>query len=178
MAEEVRNADVVVPWSMVGTTLLNGTLGFAMIIAVLFVTTDIDSALESPTGQMGLPFFDIFMTNTSRGGATGMIIIIVLIVGIGVIAFVATTSRLIWAFARDRAFPGWRHVSKVSILESSISYNDGDTLPLGPTEQHSTSSCSRPHDGRSVLIGLINLGSPTAFNDVVSLGVSGLYAPT
>ena len=28
----------------------------------------------------------------------------------------------------------------------------------------------------SVLIGLINLGSTTAFNDVVSLGVSGLYA--
>lgn len=30
--------------------------------------------------------------------------------------------------------------------------------------------------GVSVLIGLINLGSTTAFNDVVSLGVSGLYA--
>ena len=28
----------------------------------------------------------------------------------------------------------------------------------------------------SVLIGLVNLGSTTAFNDVVSLGVSGLYA--
>lgn len=113
MAEEVRNADVVVPWSMVGTTLLNGTLGFAMIIAVLFVTLDIDSALESPTGQLGMPFMDIFLTNTSRSGANGMIILIILIVGVGVVAFVATTSRLIWAFARDRAFPGWRHVSKV-----------------------------------------------------------------
>ena len=30
--------------------------------------------------------------------------------------------------------------------------------------------------GVSVLIGLVNLGSTTAFNDVVSLGVSGLYA--
>ena len=119
MAEEVRNADVVVPWSMVGTTLLNGTLGFAMIIAVLFVTLDIDSALESPTGSMGLPFMDIFLTNTSRGGATGMIIIIILIVGGGIIAFVATTSRLIWAFARDQAFPGWRHVSKVAISRPS-----------------------------------------------------------
>ena len=114
MAEEVRNADVVVPWSMVGTTLLNGALGFAIIIAVLFVTLDIESALESPTGQLGMPFMDIFMTNTSRNGATGMIILITIIVGIGTIAFVATTSRLIWAFARDRAFPGWKHVSKVS----------------------------------------------------------------
>ena len=119
MAEEVRNADVVVPWSMVGTTLLNGALGFAMIIAVLFVTLDIESALESPTGQLGMPFMDIFLTSTSRSGATGMIILITVIVGIGNIAFVATTSRLIWAFARDRAFPGWRHISKVGNQSSS-----------------------------------------------------------
>ncbi|KAL8787244.1 MAG: hypothetical protein Q9195_007854 [Heterodermia aff. obscurata] len=158
MAEEVRNADVVVPWSMVGTTLLNGALGFAMVIAVLFVTLDIDSALESPTGQLGLPFMDIFMTNISRNGATGMTIIIILIAGIGVVAFVATTSRLIWAFARDRAFPGWRHVSKVQ---------PESTVPL-----HAVVITM----GVSVLIGLINLGSTTAFNDVVSLGVSGLYA--
>lgn len=38
-SDRMQNAEVVVPWSMVVTTILNGALGFAIIIAVLFVTT-------------------------------------------------------------------------------------------------------------------------------------------
>ena len=114
MAEEVQNADVVVPWSMVSTTILNGALGFAMVVAVLFVTPDIESALESRTGSLGYPFMDIFLTATrSLGGATTMIAIVIVVCAFANVAFVATASRLIWSFARDRGFPGWRHVSKV-----------------------------------------------------------------
>lgn len=116
MAEEVQNADVVVPWSMVSTTILNGALGFAMVIVVLFVTPDIEPALESQTGSLGYPFMDIFLTATgSLGGATVMIAVVLVICAFATVAFVATTSRLIWSFARDRGFPGWRHVSKVGI---------------------------------------------------------------
>ena len=116
MAEEVQNADVIVPWSMVFTTVLNGAMGFAMVVAVLFVTPDIESALESTTGSLGYPYMDIFLTATqSQAGATVMIVIVLVICLLAIVAFVATTSRLIWAFARDRGFPGWRHVSKVSL---------------------------------------------------------------
>ena len=60
MAEEVQNADVVVPWAMVSTTVLNGALGFGTVVAVLFVTTDVESALTSTTGALGYPYMDIF----------------------------------------------------------------------------------------------------------------------
>lgn len=70
MAEEVQNADVVVPWSMVTGTLLNGALGFGMIMSVLFVTTDIESALDSPTGLLGYPFMQIFYEPTSSKGGS------------------------------------------------------------------------------------------------------------
>ena len=123
MAEEVQNADIIVPWSMVSTTVLNGALGFVMVVVVLLVTPDIESALESQTGSLGYPFMDIFLTATrSLGGATTMIALVLFIAAFATVAFVATTSRLIWSFARDRGFPGWRHVSKVGIQTRCFYY--------------------------------------------------------
>ena len=115
MAEEIQNAEVVVPWSMVTTTLLNGSLGFAIVIAVLFVTTDITAALASPTGVLGYPFMQIFYDATGSKAGSSVLIVVMIIMDIAAtIAFIATASRLIWAFARDRGLPGWRSVSKVS----------------------------------------------------------------
>lgn len=114
MAEEVSNADVTVPWSMLLTTLLNGAFGFGIVLAVLFVTTNADASLASPTGALGFPYMEIFYQSTgSKAGATGMIVIILIMTVCGAIASLATASRLIWAFARDRGLPFWRHVSKV-----------------------------------------------------------------
>ncbi len=115
MSEEVANADVTVPWSMLLTTLLNGAFGFGIVIAVLFVTTNVEASLASPTGALGFPYMDIFYQSTgSKAGTTGMIVIILVMTVCGTIASLATASRLIWAFARDRGLPFWRHVSKVS----------------------------------------------------------------
>ena len=159
MAEEVRNADFVVPWSMLVTTLLNGALGFGIVVAVLFVTIDIESALESPTGSLGFPYMQILYDATgSKGGASAMIAIVIIMGACGTIAALATASRLVWAFARDRGLPFWRHVSKVQM---------GTSIPLYAVIICSLVACA---------IGLINIGSSAAFNDVVSLSVSSLYA--
>ena len=116
MAEEIKNAEVVVPWSMVTTTVLNGALGFGIVIAVLFVTTDITAALNSPTGVLGYPFMQIFYDATgSKAGASVMIAVIIIMDAAGTIAFLATASRLVWAFARDGGLPGSRLVMKVRI---------------------------------------------------------------
>ncbi|KAL8660852.1 MAG: hypothetical protein Q9202_006135 [Teloschistes flavicans] len=159
MAEEVRNADVTVPWSMLVTTLLNGAFGFGIVIAVLFVTVDIESVLESPTGLLGYPYMQIFYNSVgSKGGATGMTVILLVMTVCGTIASLATASRLIWAFARDRGLPFWRHVSKVQI---------GSSIPIYAVIIASITACA---------IGLINIGSAAAFNDVISLSVTSLYA--
>ena len=134
MAEEVQNADVTVPWSMLITTLLNGAAGFAIVIAVLFVTVDIETVLESPTGALGFPYMQIFYQSTgSKAGATAMISIILVMTVCGTIASLATASRLIWAFARDRGLPFWRHVSKVCSLLLNLIYTPQITnrIPAG-----------------------------------------------
>ncbi|KAL8730063.1 MAG: hypothetical protein Q9181_004794 [Wetmoreana brouardii] len=155
---EVRNADVTVPWSMLVTTLLNGAFGFAIVIAVLFVTVDVESVLESPTGILGYPYMQIFYNSVgSKGGATGMTVILLIMTVCGTIAALATTSRLIWAYARDRGLPFWRQVSKVQM---------GSSIPVYAVIIASITAC---------VIGLINIGSAAAFNDVISLSVSSLY---
>ena len=115
MAEEIRNADVVVPWCMVGTTILNGAVGLGMFIAILFVTTDIEASLMSPSGALGYPYMDIFYKAV---GASALIAILIFMTEAGAVAALATGSRLLWAFARDQGLPFWRHISKVSTPDS------------------------------------------------------------
>lgn len=65
------NASVVVPRSMLSSVLLNGTLGFSMLVAVLFCAGDYERALDSPTQY---PFFEIFAQALgSNKGATAMV---------------------------------------------------------------------------------------------------------
>ena len=114
MAEEIHNANVVIPWCIFSTTILNGVLGFAIVIVVLFVTVDIEGVLASPTGLLGFPFMQIFYDATgSLSGASAMISIIIIMDISAAIAFLATSSRIVFAFGRDKGLPFWRTMSTV-----------------------------------------------------------------
>ncbi|BCS19099.1 putative GABA permease [Aspergillus puulaauensis] len=155
MAEEVKDASVAIPRAIMLSVLINGTLGFSMLIAVLFCLEDVDAALNSATGY---PFMEIFYQATdSVSGALGMTSILLIIAICSVIGMLAATSRQFWSFARDRAVPGWRIWSKVSPYNCLPTYSILLTM---------TVCC---------LLGLINIGSSVALNAVVSMAVSGLY---
>lgn len=111
MAEEVKNAAVNVPRSMFFTIFVNGALGFGSIIALLYSIGDVDAALSSPTGW---PFIEIFYQATqSKGGATAMTSVLIVLIVCATFGYVASASRQLWAFARDRGVPGWQLISKV-----------------------------------------------------------------
>ena len=123
MAEEIRGANVVIPWCMVSTTLLNGALGFAIVVVALFVTVDREAVLNSPTGLLGFPYMQIFYDATgSLRGASVMISIVIILMISAAIAFLATASRIVFAFGRDRGLPFWRTMSTVSPVPSTICY--------------------------------------------------------
>ncbi|KAL4786037.1 amino acid/polyamine transporter I [Aspergillus varians] len=155
MAEEVRHASVAIPRAIMLSVLINGTLGFSMLIAVFYCMGDVDAALESPTGY---PYMEIFYEATdSVSGALGMTSILLIIGICSVIGMLAATSRQFWSFARDRAVPGWRIWSKVSPINCLPTYSILLTMTI------------------CCLLGLINIGSSVALNAVVSMAVSGLY---
>ncbi|MCJ1293485.1 hypothetical protein MMC34_005040 [Xylographa carneopallida] len=156
MSEEIRNAATVVPRSIVWSIVLNGIVGLSMFIAILFCIGDLDAAVNS---DFIYPFIEVLLQATRSVAGTAVIIAILIIVDLGlVIGVVAASSRMLWSFARDRGVPGWRQISKLDSRTSIPVIAIVCTTIL------------------SILIGLISIGSPVAFNDVISLTVSGLYA--
>lgn len=116
MSEEIHNAAVVVPRTLILSIAINGTLGLAMTIAILFSATDLPDALQSPTGY---PFMAIFYQSTrSTWGTAAMSATIATLALCACVGLLASSSRLLWSFARDRAVPGWRYLAKVSLLST------------------------------------------------------------
>lgn len=155
MSEEIENASVNVPRAMVLTLVLNGAAGYAMGLALLFCMGDIQSILDTKTG---FPFVQAFANATGIGGATIMTSIVIVLTWCAVIGFLATASRMVWSFARDKALPFHRYISHVSPWSS---------VPFVAVLVVTVIPC---------LLSLIYIGSPVAFEDVVSMSVSGLYA--
>ena len=155
MAEEIQNAARVVPTAIMASIALNGLMGLGMCLTLLFVIGDIEAALKTPTG---FPFIEIFYQGVGNlAGAAIMTSIIIALSLCATVGIVASTSRQLWAFSRDRAVPGWRYLQRVHPRTSVPIFSVGVTTTF------------------AVLLALIVLGSSTAFNDIVSLSVVGLF---
>ena len=174
MSEEIHNAAIVVPRSIVWSTVLNGVAGLSMYIAILFCMGDLDAAVNS---DYIYPFIEVLLQATRSVAGTAAIIAILIIVDLGlVIGVVAASSRMLWSFARDRGVPGWRQISKVGFRSRPcLSERAADTRQLDSNTSIPVIAivCTTVV---SVLIGLVSVGSPVVFNDVISLTISGLYA--
>lgn len=123
MCEEVHNPSVVVPRSIMASIMVNGSTGFAMLLALLFCIGDTEKALKSPTGY---PFMEIFLNATdSVAGSATMTAVIVTMSACCAIGMLASTSRVFWSFARDHGLPFWRTLSKVGSRLGAVRENRG-----------------------------------------------------
>lgn len=116
LAEEVRNAAVVIPRAILFSVGINGALGFAMLIAVLFCLGD-PSLVPTTVLQtsLGFPFIQVFLDATKSVPGTAIMASIVLVLGISsTVGLLASSSRMFWSFARDRGLPYWQRISEVS----------------------------------------------------------------
>lgn len=174
MSEEIRNPSKIVPASMLCSLFLNGTLGFGMLMAVLFSVGNLEAAIESPTGY---PFMDIFRRGTgSPGGSATMIAIVIVLSFCATIVVLASSSRLTWSFARERGLPGWRYLSSVRSSHPSEPRSRADDRQVEPR-----SSLPLVAVGVTItvamLLSLISIGSTVVLNNVVSLTVASLFLP-
>ncbi|MCJ1283182.1 hypothetical protein MMC26_002509 [Xylographa opegraphella] len=156
MSEDLQNAPVIVPWAIVSTYFFNGILGLSIMIATLFGISDLDTVLEPPSG---FAFIEIFRQTTySTAGTSIMVSIITIMQLAATVSILTAASRQLWSFAQDRGVPGWRMLDKV---------DQRTTIPIWSVVTTTIISC---------LLSLINLGSSTAFDDIISIAVAGLYS--
>lgn len=97
---------------MIGTILLNGVLGFAIVVTFLFCIGDVEKALGTNTGYSYIEVF--YAATNSRVGASVMAAIPAALVICASFGFLASSSRLTWAFARDKGVPFSDFLSHVS----------------------------------------------------------------
>ena len=143
MSEEIENAAVSVPRSIVTSIVINGFLGFGILLATLFGLGDINTVLNSPTG---FPFMGIFLQATgSIQGTTAMTSIIIALGFSGTIGFVATSSRMIWSFARDRGLPFSSFLSKVENPKPRPRSNLHSGTKTALTRAIRSNPIARPH---------------------------------
>ncbi|KAI1457798.1 putative GABA permease [Annulohypoxylon moriforme] len=158
MAEEIKNASTVVPRAIVISIGLNGILGFAMMIAYLFCLGDLEAVLESQE-TLGYPFLFVFQTGTNSTPGAAVMGLIIVVLGIcSTVGALASSSRMLWSFARDQGVPLWRTFVKLQRHTSIPIYTVAFTTIV------------------SVLLSLITLGSSVAFSNIVNLSIAGLYS--
>ncbi|KAH7030603.1 amino acid/polyamine transporter I [Microdochium trichocladiopsis] len=156
MSEELRDASRTLPKTMILSTIINGAMGWLMIITFCMCLGSLEDILASPTGQ---PFMQVFFNATQNAGsAIAMASFITALTVFCNITMVATASRQLFAFARDQAVPfssffahirpGW-DVPANSIFFTFIV---------------------------SSLLALINIGSPVALNSITSLSTTSLIS--
>jgi choline transport protein len=135
--------------------LLNGLLGFAMMLTILFCLGDITTVVDTETA---FPFIQVFYDSVgSVAGATTMTAVVLALTWACAIGITTTASRMTWSFARDRGTPFSKVLSRV----------EGRTqVPVIAVVVVTVFAA---------LLTLIYVGSATAFNDVISLTVTGFY---
>lgn len=153
MSEEVSNASRNVPLAISWGYFTNGIMAIILLIAYLFSIPSVDDAITDPTG---FPFLYVFRNAVSTPGVNGLTAIILIPVIFSNIFFNASTSRQTFAFARDRGLPFARWIAHVHPRRK---------IPVNAIALSCLISC---------LLSLINIGSETAFNAIISLNVAAL----
>ncbi|KLJ10258.1 hypothetical protein EMPG_14371 [Blastomyces silverae] len=156
IAEEIKDASMVVPWCMISTALINGTLGFIMLITYLFTMGDLQEVIKA---EAGFSFITAFLNATGSKAATttlgGLLLVMEACAAISVLA---TVSRQTFAFARDNALPFSSFFARV---------HPTSKVPVNAILASTVIT---------ILLSLINIGSTEAFNAVASLTIASLFA--
>ncbi|KAI3395644.1 hypothetical protein diail_1009 [Diaporthe ilicicola] len=153
ISEEVQDASLTVPRAMWWSYVVNTFMAFVMVITMLYAIGPVDSILEAD-----LPYLNLFSATGSVGVALFLAIVLFVLIYAGNVTALATTSREVWAFARDRGFPFSAWISHM---------NHKYDMPFNAIYISSLIA---------LLLCLITLGSESAFNTIISVSLLALMS--
>ncbi|KAI0181614.1 amino acid transporter [Hypoxylon sp. FL1284] len=154
MAEECGDPTVKLPNAISLCVPVGGIAGLFFIIPLCATLPDLADILDAPVGQ-ALPYIFGRVTG-SPGGGLALTVLVLIITLFCSLSITVAASRCTWAFARDNAIPLARLWAKVDERHGTPIWALGLTTII------------------EMLLGLINLGSSSAFLAFVSVGVISL----
>ncbi|OJJ99299.1 hypothetical protein ASPACDRAFT_1901933 [Aspergillus aculeatus ATCC 16872] len=150
MIEEIPNPSVVGPKIMIGCVAIGTFTGTIFLIVLLFVAGDINNVISSAATPLLQIFYD---ATRSNAGSICLLIFPLVCVLFAAVTITTTSSRMVYAFARDGGLPASPFFSKVH-----------PRLQLPLNALYLTSFFC-------VVFGCIFLGSSSAFNAILSSSV-------
>ena len=157
------------------SVFVNGVLAFVMIITISFTLGDVTRILATPTG---FPFIQIFYDTTNSYVATNlMTTLLIVTLTASIITTIATASRQLWSFARDRGVPFSSFISHVGSAP-----RHPPPSPQSPVDEPQvTQDWNIPLNAVlislviAILLSLINIGSSVALNAILSVNLGALF---
>ncbi|KAK3679100.1 hypothetical protein LTR37_021446 [Vermiconidia calcicola] len=154
LAEELEDASYILPRAMCLAAIVNYILGFSMTITFMFNLGSLKDDLASATGQ---PWVAVIQRITrSRAASIILTVLMIIMFFFCAVNVLTTSSRQVFAFARDKGIPFHRFFSQV---RSNGVPTNSVFLTLTVT----------------ILLSLILIGSTAAFNIILSVGTTGLF---
>jgi choline transport protein len=138
---------------MVWSFVMNVAMGIVTLITMLFCIGSLDDALAAET-----PYLQLFLNTGSNAVAYVLCILLLILIFSGNITALATTSREVFAFSRDRGFPFSRWLSRIE-KKRNIPFNSVYAVSFW-----------------TAVLCVINIGSTTAFNIIISLTLLALMS--
>ena len=128
MSEETNDASKTIPlvvlWSVAGNAIMLLIVG----ITFIFCLGDLNSVLNSPTGQ---PMIQVFYNATqSVAGTSVMVAVVIVIFMSACVGQVATSSRQMWSFARDQGTYSGRYCHMANSDITKLSCHDSTLTDL------------------------------------------------
>lgn len=159
-------------WSYV----VNMAMAFVMVVTMLYCIGPLEGILDAD-----LPYLNLFSNTGSTSAALFLAIILLLLVYAGNITALATTSREVWAFSRDRGFPFSTWISHVSSLIKLCIRNEictGHANEIVQLDKKHNLPFNAIYLSTiiSIILALISLGSSLAFTIITSLSLLALMS--
>lgn len=155
LSEELKDASYILPRAMVSAAIINYVLGFVTTVTLMSNLGNVADDLSDPSGQ---PWVVIVYRITGSKEATITLLVIMIVMFIFcAVNQVTTSSRQIFALARDKGLPYHTFLARVQ-PESGV--------PTNAVYVTLIFTC---------LIALIQIGSTVAFNIILSVSGTGLF---
>ena len=173
LAEELKDASYVLPRAMFSAAIINYISGFVMTVTFMFNLGNLDEILEATSGQPWVSA--IFAITGSKAGTIVLIVVMTVMVSTTyqilpqhltdsvqqyffcAVNQVTTSSRQVFAFARDKGLPFHQFLSRV---------RPDSGVPANSVYVTLIFTC---------LLSLIIIGSTVAFNIILSVSATGLF---
>lgn len=112
LAEEVPNPEINVPKALYTTVAIGFLTAWPLAIVFMYVLTDFEAVVETPTLVPLLQFFLIALRNNRPGAIT--LLMLILVCGVfAMIGLQTYMARICWSFSRDKGLPFHRHLTTV-----------------------------------------------------------------